>query len=107
MPVLTAEQLHMGEVLRAVSFDRDREGELVVRDVKTHVTGTIHGNANMVLGDIKGPVYGSINGPVFGMVHGKINQREWQFVETNTERAVRLIREGKYEEAIELIEENQ
>ena len=87
------------EILELVRFKRDSDHNLFVQDVWGSVRGTIHGDANVILGDI--------NGPVFGMVHGTINQREWQFVETTTERAVRLIREGKYEEAIELIEENQ
>jgi hypothetical protein len=65
------------EVLKLVEFGRDGHGNLYVHTVKGSVKG-----------DIRGHVVGTISG------------KRWKFVETPKERAVRLIREGKLDEAI-------
>ena len=88
----------MEEVLELVEFDRDDEGQLVVRSVLTDVMGDVRG-------DVRGDVCDYVLGNVWGGVQGKIAGREWQYVETPKERAIRLIREGKGEEAIKVLEE--
>ena len=70
----------MKEVLERVHFGRDEAGNLFVKNVWGHVKGN-----------------------VFGDVLGTIAGRKWQFVETKKEQAIRLIREGKGEEAIRVI----
>ena len=74
----------MEEVLKLVTFDRDEDGELFVRSVA-----------------------GSVWGSVGGTVEGTIGGREWEFVETPEEKAIRLIRERLYEEEIMALEEDE
>lgn len=106
------------EVLQLVEFDRNEDGNLRVKkvcgdvygDVQGNVWGSVFGNVkNNVWGDVCGDVVGSVEGSVWdnvnGTVRGKISGREWQFVETPKDRAVRLIREGRGEEAIKVLEE--
>ena len=88
----------MEEVLEIVEFDRDENVGLRVRKVYSTVWGDVCGD---VVGNVKGNVWENIN----GTVNGKISGREWQFVETPKERAIRLIREGKGDEAIKVLEE--
>ena len=88
----------MEEVLKLVEFDRNSDGSLLVRKVYGNVWGDVCGD---VVGNVKGDVWEN----VYGTVNGKIAGREWQFVETPKERAIRLIREGKGEEAIKVLEE--
>ena len=106
----------MQEVLELVRFYRDQTGLLHISNVKGDVKGCVYGNVwgavwGNVGGDISGDVGGSIAGSVGvsigGTVKGTISGRKWQFVETLKEKAIRLIREGKGEEAIKLLEENE
>lgn len=107
----------MEEVLKLVEFDR-KDGALRVRKVLGNVCGDVKGNVwgdvrgavgrdvwGDVRGDVRGSIWGSVEGDVRGTVKGKINGRRWQYVETPKERAIRLIREGKGEEAIKVLEE--
>ena len=102
----------MEEILGLVNFERFSDGELFVRRVLGNVGGDVWGD---VEGDVWGDVWGSVKGRVWGdvrrnvggTVKGKINGREWQYVETPKERAIRLIREGKGDEAIKVLEEEQ
>ena len=80
----------MEEVLELIDFERDPFGELLVYNIR----GAVHGS---ILCDVCGNIG--------GVVCGKINGREWQFVETPKEKAIRLIREGKSDEAIKVLEE--
>ena len=114
----------MQEVLELVAFDRDKDGSLRVKkvcgDVWGDVQGCVRGSVCAdVGGNVKGSVWANVYGSVFGSVkgdvlgnvwgdvQGTINGREWQFVETPKERAIRLIREGRGEEAIKVLEEEQ
>ena len=87
----------MEEVLELVEFERGENGDLFIVDVK-----------GIVLGSVKGFVGGFVGGcvgrGVRGNVYGKISGRKWQFVETPKERVIRLIREGRGEEAIKVLE---
>ena len=94
----------MQEVLELVEFGRCAGGDLFVRNVKDSVWGNIRGN---VQGSIEGDVWANVFGDVLCDVQGKINGREWQYIETPKERAIRLIREGKGDEAIKVLEEQQ
>jgi len=89
----------MEEVLELVDFRRNFN-TLYVAAVKVSVEGSVFGH---VYGDVNGNVLGDIK----GSVEGTINGRKWQFVETPIEKAIRLIREGKGEEAIKLLEESR
>ena len=71
------------EVLELVSFQRDSKHNLVVQNVLSHVRGK-----------------------VLGKVNGTIDGREWQYIETPKDKAIRLIREGKNEEALKVLEED-
>ena len=82
----------MEEVLELVEFDHDVDGSLRIKKVRDNIWGDVHGN-----------VWGSVK----GTVKGKISGRAWQFFETPKERAIRLIREGKGEEAIKVLEGKQ
>ena len=114
------------EVLEIVSFKRDANGSLVIKDVLGYVSGNVCGNVwgdvegsvgGSVVLDVEGNVYGNVGrsvlgdvfgavgGSVFGNVGGTINGRQWQYVETKQEQIIRLIREGKSEEAIKVLEE--
>ena len=84
------------EVADLVEFGRDDEGCLFVRTVK-----------GSVFGDVMGDVMGDVVGHVWGRVCGTINGRVWQYVETPKEKIIRLIREGKGEEAIKMLEESE
>ena len=95
----------MEEVLELVEFGRDAEGDLFVRNVKDNVWGNVSGNVQgSIEGDVWANVWGDVRRNVGGTVKGKINGREWQYVETPKERAIRLIREGKGDEAIKVLE---
>ena len=72
----------MEEVQQLVEFQRNVHGQLFVCDVYCTVWGDVHDT-----------------------VKGTIEGRKWQFVETPKEKAIRLIREGKGEEAIMALEE--
>jgi hypothetical protein len=81
-------------------------------DVAGYVDGTVGGFVGgsvkgSVYGDIEGDVGGSVIGDVGGSVGGTIDGCAWQFVETPKEKAIRLIREGKGEEAIKVLEESE
>jgi len=91
----------MEEVLELMEFYRNEDGCLRIKKVRDNVWGNVHGD---VCGDVFGGIKGSVGGEVWGNVQGKIAGREWQFVETPKERAIRLIREGKGEEAIKVLE---
>lgn len=108
------------EVLELVEFERDGDGGLLIKrvlgDVRGDVRGYVKGNVGRdvcgdvcgsVLGDVYGSVLGDVCGDVRGNVDGDINGRKWQSVETPAEKAIRLIREGKGEEAIKVLEEEQ
>ena len=84
------------EVLKLVAFERDLDGELYVVGVRGNVWGNVEGS-----------VLGSVLGAVSGDVHGTINGRKWQFVETPKEKAIRLIREGRGDEAIKVLQESE
>lgn len=88
----------MKEVLELVEFYRDDENKLRVYRVFGGVRVNIEGN-------IGGSVWGSVWGDIEGTVEGTISGREWQFVETPKEKAIRLILEGKGKEAIKVLEE--
>ena len=113
------------EVLELVEFDRDKDGNLRVREVRGSVWGSVEGSVlgnirgsvegsvegnvlgsieGNVLGNVQGSIQGNVWGNIRGSVEGRISGREWQYVETPKERAIRLIREGKGEEAIKVLE---
>ena len=84
----------MEEVLKLVRFERDEHGKLVVASVK----GCIEGD---VMGSVWGKVWGNVGKDVAGYIRG----RNWQLIETTSDKAIRLIREGKSEEAVTVLEE--
>jgi hypothetical protein len=92
------------EILELVDFERDTHGVLRIKTVKNTVWGDVGSN---VLGNVVGSVYGDVEGDVKSNVGGTINGREWQFVETPKEKAIRLIRNGEIEEAIKILEEGE
>lgn len=95
------------EVLKLVTFGRDEDGKLFVRFVEGHVYFDVRGAVGgHVTGSVKGNVMGNVEGDVGGNVLGTINGRRWRFVETPKERIIRLIREGRGEEAIKILEES-
>ena len=79
----------MEEVAELVEFGRDDEGCLFVRNIKGHV-----------MGDVERSVWGNVGISVKGTIGG----REWEFIETKKEKVIRLIREGRGEEAIDVLE---
>jgi len=98
------------EVLELVSFERDANGTLYVIGVRGSVWGSVEGSVRgnvlgSVSGDVKDNVGGNVFGSVWGSVGGTIDGRRWQFAETPKEKAIRLIREGKGEEAIQVLQE--
>lgn len=96
------------EVLKLVTFGRDEDGKLFVSFVEGHVYFDVRGAVGgHVTGSVKGNVMGNVHGCVSGNVYGTINGREWKFVETPKEKAIRLIREGRSEEAIMALEESE
>ena len=90
----------MEEVLNLVEFKRNLRGKLYVLDVKVSIAGSVWGH-------VAGDVNGSVCGRVEGTVEGTIGGRQWEFVETPKEKAIRLIREGRGEEAIKALEESE
>jgi len=72
----------MAEMQQLVDFQRNVHGKLFVCDVYCTVWGDVHGT-----------------------VKGTIEGRKWEFVETPKEKIIRLIREGRSEEAIDVLEE--
>jgi hypothetical protein len=90
----------MEEVLNLVDFQRNHRGKLYVLDVKVSIAGSVWGH---VAGDVNGSVCGRVEGTVEGTIEG----RKWQFVETPKEKAIRLIRERRYEEAIAVLQESE
>jgi len=100
------------EVLELVDFERNACGDLYIKNVNRSVWGNVWG---CVEGDVKshvkGAVYGNVNGFVGGYVGGgvagTIDGREWKFLETDREKVIRLIREGKNREAIQVLEESE
>ena len=104
------------EVLALVSFKRDANGSLVINDVFGYVLGNVLGNVSGdVEGNVGGNVFGNIGGGVGGNVRGNvcghvgrdvkgtISGRKWKFVVTPKEKAIRLIQEGRGEEAIQVL----
>ena len=92
----------MEEVLERVTFKRYTNGTLYVISVRGNVRGNVLG---YVSGSVEGSVGGSVGGNVCGGVEGTINGRKWQFAETPKEKAIRLIREGRGDEAIQVLQE--
>ena len=106
----------MKEIEGLVDFQRNVHGHLYVHTVNARVYGDVVGDVNgSVNGNVKGNVEGSVKGNVIGSVHGcvsgnvggTINGRDWQFIETPKEKVIRLIREGRGEEAIMALEESE
>jgi hypothetical protein len=122
----------MQEVLELVEFERNAYGVLHVKSVKSSVWGNVEGAvygdvygdvegdvkgyvggkvkgyvAGHVGGSVWGCVWGGVYGDVKGDVSGTIKGREWKFVETPKEKVARLIREGKGEEAIKVLEKSE
>lgn len=76
-------------------------------NVGGNVGGDVEGNVERnVRGNVGGSVFGNVEGDV-GNVKGTINGRDWQYIETPREKAIRLIREGKGEEAIQVLQEGE
>jgi outer membrane lipoprotein SlyB len=98
----------MKEVLKLVTFKRDGYDSLFINDVFGYVSGSVCGNVyGGVRGNIVGNVGGTVEGDVKGNVCGTINGREWQYVEPKQEKIIRLIREGRDEEAIKVLKEGE
>lgn len=110
----------MKEVLKLVEFERDAFDKLYVKNVNGYVRGSVKGDVvgdvcgdvwgnvdGSVKGDVCGDVWGNVGDSVGGYVGGTINGLEWKFVETPKEKVIRLIREGKHEEAIKVLEESE
>lgn len=106
----------MKEVLELVEFGRDKDGDLFITKVKSNVHGPIFGfvEGNIddyvfgnVKGSVEGDVWGDVLGEVSGKVYGRISGRKWEFVENPKEKAIRLIREGRTDEAIKALEESK
>ena len=112
------------EMLELVSFERNTQGTLYVSSVRGSVRGNVEGNVwGNVGGDVSGYVAGnvwgnvcgfvgenvgaSVLGNVCGSVGGTIHGRKWQLVETPKEKAIRLIEEGKGDEAIQVLRESE
>ena len=104
------------EILSVVSFKRDANGSLVINDVFGYVSGSVLGNVSGdVEGNVGGNVFGNVSGDVEGNVRGNvcghvgrdvkgtISGRKWKFVVTPKEKAIRLIQEGRGEEAIQVL----
>jgi hypothetical protein len=87
-----------------VEFERSDDGKLFISYIRGNVMGDVDGNVN---GNIWGNVQGYVNGSIGENVRGTINGRLWEFTETDKEYAIRLIREGRSEEAIKVLEESE
>jgi hypothetical protein len=97
-------EIAIKEVLELVEFERSDDGKLFISYIRGNVMGDVDGNVN---GNIWGNVQGYINGSIGENVRGTINGRLWEFTETDKEYAIRLIREGRSEEAIKVLEESE
>jgi hypothetical protein len=112
------------EISKLVTFGRDANGTLYLIGVRGSVRGNVEGNVRgNVGGDVSGYVAGnvwgnvcgfvgedvgaSVLGNVCGSVLGTIHGRKWQLVETPKEKAIRLIEEGKGDEAIQVLRESE
>ena len=94
-------EIAIKEVLELVEFERSDDGKLFISYIKGNVMGDVDGNLEgHVWGSIKGYVNGSIGENVFCTINGRL----WEFTETDKEYAIRLIREGKNEKAIKVLE---
>ena len=87
----------MEEVLELVAFGRGSGGDLYVAQVYGDIEGSVGGS-------IGGSVRGFVHGDVWRTVKGRINGRKWESIETPMEKAVRLIREERYDEAVYVLE---
>jgi hypothetical protein len=56
-------EITLEEVLERVTFDRGRNGELRVVDIKGHLHGNVAGS---VYGEVQGSVWGKISGNYWG-----------------------------------------
>jgi hypothetical protein len=96
-----ADQITRDELLDLIRVEKGAGGGWYISGVLTDVYGKVQGD---VYGDIGGNVFGNIEGSVFGNVcgdvYGTINGREWNFVETPTEKLQRLVAEGATKEAL-------
>ena len=97
-------EIAIKEVLELVEFKRSDDGKLFISYIRGNVMGDVDGNVN---GNIWGNVQGYVNGSIGENVRGTINGRLWEFTETDKEYAIRLIREGRSEEAIKVLEESE
>ena len=78
----------------------------VCGNVSGYVEGNVWGNVcGVVGGDVGGSVLGNVCGSVDGSVGGTIHGRKWKFIETPKEKAIRLIEEGRGDEAIQVLQE--
>lgn len=63
-----------------------------------------NGNGDWCVLNVNADVMNSVRGDVGGTVNGTINGKEWTLVESPKEKIIRMIREGKGEQAIDMIE---
>ena len=96
----------MEEMLKLVRFERWGDGELYVHtvrgDVHHRVEGTVfHGVKDDVFGGVGGDLFGGVGKRLFGHING----REWEYIETTNQKVIRLIQEGRGDEAIKVLEE--
>ena len=89
-------QITLEEALNLVSFYHADDGGWRIYTVKDTVNGTVNGN-------IRGDVAGNIKGNIGGNLLGKINNREWQFVETPSEKVQRWVDGASEEDLLKLI----
>jgi hypothetical protein len=89
----------MEEMQQLVDFRRNFN-TLYVAAVKVSVEGSVFGH---VYGDVNGSVWGHVEGTVQGTISG----RDWHLAETPKEQAIRLILEGRGEEAIAVLQESE
>jgi hypothetical protein len=97
-------EIEIKEVLELVEFERSDDGKLFISYIRGNVMGDVDGNLE---GHVWGSIKGCVNGNIGENVWGTINGRLWEFTETDKEYAIRLIREGKSEEAIKVLEESE
>jgi len=94
-------EIAIKEVLELVEFERSDDGKLFISYIKGNVMGDVDGNLE---GHVWGSIKGCVNGNIGENVWGTINGRLWEFTETDKEYAIRLIREGRSEKAIKVLE---
>ncbi|MCP4886623.1 MAG: hypothetical protein GY904_08410 [Planctomycetaceae bacterium] len=104
-------QITRDELLDLIFVEKGAGGGWYISGVKTDVYGKVQGDVyGDIGGDVCGNVTGNVRGNVFGDVDGTINGREWDFVETPTEKLQRLVTEGATKEelllAIDQLEDN-